>query len=361
MDALTLEHVSHAYGAVQAVRDVSLSLAPGELMCLLGPSGCGKTTVLRVTAGLETLQQGRVLIDGEVVADGRAQAPPEARNVGLMFQDYALFPHLSAADNVAFGLRRLPAAERRARTRAALEQVGMTGQAGSFPHTLSGGQQQRVALARALAPQPRIMLLDEPFSGLDVRLRNQVRDDALHVLKSSGAATLMVTHDPEEAMFMADRIAVMHDGRILQAGPPADLYYAPADAFVAGFFGDINRLRAEVRHGRVATVLGELEAGGLAEGQPVEVLIRPEALKLQPPSAAGSGGEDGEGGGRVRVMAARLLGRTSLVHLSVDGADGQDLHLHARVPGRFLPQENEILTVHLDRSQTFVFAAGEAT
>jgi len=368
-DALSLEHVSHAYGAVRAVRDVSLALAPGELMCLLGPSGCGKTTVLRVTAGLETLQEGRVLIDGRVIAAGRRQAPPEDRNVGLMFQDYALFPHLSAMQNVEFGLRRLPGAERRARAAAALRQVGMDEQAEAFPHTLSGGQQQRVALARALAPQPRIMLLDEPFSGLDVRLRNQVRDDALHVLKSSGAATLMVTHDPEEAMFMADRIAVMHDGRILQAGPPADLYYAPADAFVAGFFGDINRLHARVRRGRVATVLGEIDASGLAEGSAVEVLIRPEALKLQPTPAGGAGGEEnvGEenagaenGGGRARVMAARLLGRTSLVHLSVDGSDGEDLHLHARVPGRFLPQENQVLSVHLDRSQTFVFAAGDA-
>ncbi len=369
MDALTLEQVSHAYGAVQAVREVSLTLAPGELVCLLGPSGCGKTTVLRLTAGLEELQKGRVLIDGRVAADGRLQEAPESRNVGLMFQDYALFPHLSAAANVEFGLRRLASADRRARATKALEQVGMGGQADAFPHTLSGGQQQRVALARALAPEPYIMLLDEPFSGLDVRLRNQIRDDALHVLKSSGAATLMVTHDPEEAMFMADRIAVMRDGRILQVGPPADLYYAPADAFVAGFFGDINRLQARVVDGRVATVLGEVEAGGFAEGLEVEVLIRPEALKLRPattggpggaPGGGAGGGPDDGGGGTARVMAARLLGRTSLVHLSVDGADGQDLHLHARVPGRFLPEENEIMMVYLDRSQTFVFAASEA-
>jgi iron(III) transport system ATP-binding protein len=368
--ALTLEQVSHAYGAVEAVRDVSLTLAPGELVCLLGPSGCGKTTVLRVTAGLEELQKGRVLIDGRVVADGRLQEAPESRNVGLMFQDYALFPHLSAADNVEFGLRRLTSVDRRARAAEALEQVGMGGQAKAFPHTLSGGQQQRVALARALAPEPHIMLLDEPFSGLDVRLRNQIRDDALHVLKSSGAATLMVTHDPEEAMFMADRIAVMRDGRILQVGPPADLYYAPSDAFVAGFFGDINRLQARVANGRVATVLGEVDAVGFAEGLEVEVLIRPEALTLRPAAASGprggpgggpgGGGADGEGRGTARVIAARLLGRTSLVHLSVDGADGQDLHLHARVPGRFLPEENEIMSVQLDRSQTFVFAASEA-
>ena len=161
---------------------------------------------------------------------------------------------------------------------------------------------------------------------------------------------------------MADRIAVMRDGRILQVGPPADLYYAPSNAFVAGFFGDINRLQARVANGRVATVLGEVEARGFADGLEVEVLIRPEALTLRPASSGelGGGGADGDGGGMARVMAARLLGRTSLVHLSVDGADGQDLHLHARVPGRFLPEENKIMSVQLDRSQTFVFAASEA-
>ena len=257
--ALTLEQVSHAYGTVEAVRDVSLTLAPGELVCLLGPSGCGKTTVLRLTAGLEELQKGRVLIDGRVVADGRRQEAPEARNVGLMFQDYALFPHLSAADNVEFGLRRLAGAERRARAREALAQVGMGGQAEAFPHTLSGGQQQRVALARALAPEPHIMLLDEPFSGLDVRLRNQIRDDALHVLKSSGAATLMVTHDPEEAMFMADRVALMRERQNwFKPGPTRrSLSSRRADAFVAGFFGEINRLEGMRREGgKVATPLG---------------------------------------------------------------------------------------------------------
>jgi len=351
--ALTLEHVRHAYGAVVAVDDVSLSIAPGELVCLLGPSGCGKTTVLRIAAGLEALQQGRVLIDGVPVADAERDLPPEDRNVGLVFQDYALFPHLNVHDNVAFGLSGLAVAERRARVQRALEKVGMADQADTYPDSLSGGQQQRVALARALAPEPRIVLLDEPFSGLDLQLRNQVRDQTLHVLKESGAATLMVTHDPEEAMFMADRIALMRAGRIAQVGPPAELYFNPQDAFVAAFFGDLNRFAGTVRNGRVDTPLGAVAADGLAEGTAVEVLIRPEALRLHP-AAAANGGD----GAVARVMASRMLGRSSLIHLSVPRASGGELHLHARIPGRFLPQDEQLLEIHLDRSQTFVFPTG---
>jgi len=349
MSALAFEHVSHAYGDVLAVDDVSLSVEREELVCLLGPSGCGKTTALRVAAGLEPLQRGRVSMNGRTVADGAADVPPERRNVGLVFQDYALFPHLNVAENVAFGLAGRGAAERRAGALAALTQVGMAEYAEAYPHLLSGGQQQRVALARALAPKPSVMLLDEPFSGLDRQLRNQVRDEALHVLKESGAATLMVTHDPEEAMFMADRVAVMRAGRIVQVGPPSELYIAPRDAFVAGFFGEVNRLEGTVENGRVDTPLGTLEVKDLATGTAVEVLIRPEALRLEETLSSG--------GVIARVLAARMLGRSSLIHLSVAGANGHDLHLHARIPGRFLPAEAADMSLSLDRSQAFVFPA----
>ncbi len=350
MSALTLENVSHAYGELLAVDDLSLSVGPEELVCLLGPSGCGKTTALRLAAGLEPLQRGRVLMDGKPVAGEGADLPPEERNVGLVFQDYALFPHLSVIDNVAFGLTRLNGSKRYKRAGEVLAQVGMADYARTYPHALSGGQQQRVALARALAPSPKVMLLDEPFSGLDAQLRHLVRDETLHILKKSGAATLMVTHDPEEAMFMADRIALLREGRLAQLGRPDDLYLAPNDAFVASFFGEVNRLEGVTRGGRVATPFGAVEAAGLGEGTPVEVLIRPEALKL---SALEPGA--GPRAGRARVMAARMLGRSSLIHLSVAAENGHDLHLHARIPGRFLPPEDQVLEVQLDRSQTFVF------
>ncbi|MEQ9349512.1 MAG: ABC transporter ATP-binding protein, partial [Alphaproteobacteria bacterium] len=308
------------------------------------------------------LQAGRVLIGGTLVADGRTDTPPEHRGVGLVFQDMALFPHLSVWENVAFGLRRLKSGERRQRVGATLERVGIADLAASFPHMLSGGQQQRVALARALAPQPRIMLLDEPFSGLDARLRDQVRDDTLHLLQDSGTATLLVTHDPEEAMFMADRIAVMREGRLAQVGRPADLYLRPASDFVARFFGEVNRIDGMVIQRFVATPLGPVAAPDLADGTPVQVLIRPEGLLLTA-AEPGSYTQTQSGGGlppRVaQIQASRLLGRTSLVHLSLDVADdgsATPLHLHARVPGVYDRIAGAHVAVTMNPAHTFVFA-----
>jgi len=346
---LVLEGVTHAYGGKVVVDDVTLSVAPGEFLCLLGPSGCGKTTTLRISAGLERPCAGRVWIGGVEVTGAGTEVPPEQRNVGFLFQDYALFPHLDVLGNVTFGISHLPQAERRARAMEALERVGMEAFASAYPHTLSGGQQQRVALARALAPRPRLMLLDEPFSGLDKRLRDQVRDQTLHVLKDSNVSTLMVTHDPEEAMFMADTIALMRHGRIVQKGTPVELYCHPATAFAARFFSEVNRLTGTVRNGMVASPFGALEAAHIEDGVTVEILLRPEALKL----SAVEDGQDPPYWGR--VLESRMLGRGSLVHLETASPSGDKLHLHSRMPGRYLPPPGEILDVQLDKTQAFVY------
>jgi iron(III) transport system ATP-binding protein len=362
---LAVEEVSYAYVAgAEVLHRVSFAMEPGEILCLLGPSGCGKTTLLRLVAGLERLQAGRIAIDGRLAAAGAGEGrhvPPERRGVGMVFQDFALFPHLSVADNVAFGVG---GPRRRETAIEMLARIGMADYAHAFPHTLSGGQQQRVALARALAPRPLLMLLDEPFSGLDARLRGRLRDDTLHLLKASGVATLMVTHDPEEAMFMADRIAVMDRGRIVQIGRPADLYLRPNSAFVAEFFGEVNRFPATVDGGgAVPTPFGPLPAaaagagGGLASGAKVEVLIRPEAVIVVVP-----GEPDAV---PARVIASRMLGRSSLIHLQVESGGGGGgaaagaavLHLHARVPGDITPAEGERLAVRLDRRKAYVFPA----
>ena len=347
---LTVSGVSHSYGARRVLRDIDLHVPPGEILCLLGPSGCGKTTTLRLIAGLEELQTGSIAWNDTVLADRSGGLPPEKRQVGLLFQDFALFPHLTVAENVAFGLTDLSAAERKARVSEVLDQVGMLRYADYYPHFLSGGEQQRIALARARAPRPRIFLLDEPFSNLDTRLRHQLRDLCLHILKRSQSSSVIVTHDAEEAMFMGDQVAVMKDGEVVQIGAPESLYYSPCNAFVAGLFGEMNQIAGHVVAGHVETPVGRVCAPGIAEGTAVDVLVRPEALRI---------GGAGEGGKPASVVTSRLLGRSSLIHLSVADAEGGDLHLHSRVSGRVLPGEGTAVNVTLDEHNVFVFPVAD--
>jgi iron(III) transport system ATP-binding protein len=343
--SLVFAGIRHAYGAREVLRGVDLAVGAGEIVCLLGPSGDGKTTLLRLAAGLEPLQAGRVEVGGAPVAEPGREVPPEARGVGFVFQDYALFPHLTVEENVAFGLRPVPRGQRKWRIVDALARVGLEAHASHYPHMLSGGQQQRVALARALAPRPAVLLLDEAFASLDTRLREQVRDDTLHVLQNAGIATLIVTHDAEEAMFMADRIALLRAGRLEQVGTPAELYLHPANPFVATFLGEVNRVAGRVRAGRAETAIGGLPAPGLAEGSMVEVLVRPEGLRL-----AASGIE-------AEVEACRLLGATTLAHLAVPYGQGGLLHLHARLPPGALLARGARVRLAVDPERAFVFPA----
>ncbi|MCB2102723.1 MAG: ABC transporter ATP-binding protein [Rhodobacterales bacterium] len=348
MTAISLTDVHHAYGANTVVRGVGFDAGPGTLTCLLGPSGCGKTTLLRLAAGLEPLQRGAIAIGGETVADPARgiDVPTEKRGVGLMFQDYALFPHLDVLGNITFGIADRPR-ERQTWAHLALERMDLAALARAYPHTLSGGQMQRVALLRALAPEPRVLLLDEPFSGLDVTRRAQVREETLALLRETGVASVMVTHDPEEAMFMADSLLVMDQGRIVQAGRPADIYFQPASAFVAALFGPVNRLEGRVAGGRVDSPLGPFPAPGLAEGTRAQVLVRPEGLAVVAGPAL-------NGACPARVDFARLLGRSS--HLRLRGGDSAaDLVLEARVPGVFLPDDGAAVAVTVDPDQAFVF------
>ena len=343
---LSVSGLRHDYGARPVLRDINLEVGPGEILCLLGPSGCGKTTTLRLIAGLEELQSGRIAWNEDVLADATRCVPPEHRHVSLLFQDFALFPHLTVAENVAFGLTDLNSAERDERVRNVLEQVGMLGYAATYPHFLSGGEQQRIALARARAPRPRIFLLDEPFSNLDTRLRNQLRDLCLHVLKKSNSSSVIVTHDAEEAMFMGDKVAVMRDGAIVQVGPPEELYFRPVNAFVAGLFGEVNEIKGRVVDGHVLTPIGRICAPDLSNGAEVDVLVRPEALKIS---------QNPDNTSVASVITSRLLGRSSLLHLSVANGEPGGLHLHSRVPGRVLPEEGATVGITLDEQNVFVF------
>ena len=269
------------YGDVVAVDDVDLDVHEGEFLGVLGPSGCGKTTLLRLVAGFERPDAGGIEIGGRVVAGPRRLDPPERRRIGMVFQESALFPHLDVAGNIGFGLRSKDRASRVA------ELVALTGLAGlqrRMPHELSGGQQQRVALARALAPDPALVLLDEPFSSLDATLRAQLRGEVREILRTAGATALFVTHDQAEALEISDRVAVMRAGRMEQVSSPDELYLRPINRFVAGFVGEANLLAGEVRGGEVRTLVGRFRSpvGTLADGARAEVLLRPEQLHMLP-------------------------------------------------------------------------------
>ncbi|MCL6556084.1 MAG: ABC transporter ATP-binding protein [Burkholderiales bacterium] len=274
--------VGKRFGEKEVVADLSFRLGPGSIGCLLGPSGCGKTTVLRLIAGFEAVSSGEILLNGEPVSRPGHSVPPERRRVGMVFQDYALFPHLTVEGNVAFGLHRWPARERAARVRELLALVGLEGHESAYPHELSGGQQQRVALARALAPKPELLLLDEPFSNLDVELRERLGLELRQILKQEGITAILVTHDQQEAFAMADEIGVMHAGRLQQWDTAYRLYHQPANRFVADFIGQgvflpgtvLNSHQIEIELG----ILNGSFPSECAKGCAVDVLIRPDDI-----------------------------------------------------------------------------------
>lgn len=323
--SLDFKNVTHRYASVEVLRDVALVAAPGEVTCLLGASGSGKTTLLRLAAGLERLQAGEIRLDGEVLCTAGKHPPPEQRPVGLVFQEHVLFAHKTVLDNVAFGLRDMAPRKRRTIAAASLDAVGLSAFANRYPETLSGGQQQRVALARALAPAPRVMLLDEPFANVDAQLRRTLREDARDVLRRSGTVAVIVTHDPEEALELADCIAVMDHGRIVQVGTPEAIWGRPADRAVAALFGETQQLPGTVSEaGDVTTAFGPLGGDRVeaARGEHVTVLVRPTAVAL----TKADGRETTSG----TVHDVRFLGDRYVVLVGTDGqtlrASVTDLH-----------------------------------
>lgn len=344
--SLELETVTRLYGEARALDGVSLNVAAGEIVALLGPSGCGKTTLLRIVSGIERPTSGRVLINAREVAGPAKFVAPEKRGVGLMFQDFALFPHLSVLDNVAFGLRALKPAERTQVARAILERVGLGGFASAYPSTLSGGQQQRVALARAIVPRPAVMLMDEPFSGLDVQLRDAMQEETLALLRETRATSLIVTHNAEEAMRLGDRIVVMSAGKIVQAGKSQALYANPASLFVARLFSEINEVPVQVRNGGVATAAGLFAAPGLADGSNAVLCIRERGVTL------GSGANGGAIKLSGRVLNERFLGDSTRLEVAVEGFEQP---LKVRINGQESAKKGQEVMVAIDAAGVLVF------
>jgi iron(III) transport system ATP-binding protein len=339
---VAVEHVSVRYGAIRALDDVSLDVAEGEIVCLLGPSGSGKSTLLRTIAGIDRPLSGRIAIDGREVAGPHRFVEPEHRCVGMVFQDYALFPHLTIEANVAFGLTGRPRADMRRVVGELLARLDLQRYAGSYPHMLSGGERQRVALARALAPEPRVLLMDEPFSGLDDRLRDRIRRQTVELLRDTGTTTIIVTHDPDEAMYVADRIALLHQGRLVQCGPPDQLYAHPATLFAARFFSDVNEIEGVCRSGRVETPVGIFPAPGRADNVPVAVCIRPQHVRLSSARSAGI---------PARVLATTFLGASDQLVLAVDGLETPVI---ARASGRTRLEPGDCVRVDLPVAEVMV-------
>jgi iron(III) transport system ATP-binding protein len=338
---VSLAGVSKSFADHCAVNSVSLDIAAGEIICLLGPSGCGKSTLLRLIAGLEKPDSGRIALGALQVAGEGVSMPPEKRGVGLMFQDFALFPHMSVIDNVAFGLKRLGRDVARQEARAALARMGLETYAGHFPHMLSGGQQQRVALARAIAPRPAVLLMDEPFSGLDGRLRHIIREETLAILRAARATAILVTHDAEEAMRLGDRIAVMRGGRLIQAGTAEELYHHPADVYVAETFSEVHVVPGRAIGGWVIGPLGRIRASASTDGE-VVLCVRPREVEIGP---AGSGVP-------ASVTDIRFLGPEALVELAVQGLDRS---LSARMRAAQAPEKGAEVGIHIDPEKALVF------
>ena len=343
-NALILENVALGYAGKTVVKDMSFSLVPGEIGCLLGGSGCGKTTVLRAIAGFEPLQAGRISLSEHCVAEAGWQLAPERRKIGMVFQDYALFPHLSVADNVGFGLRHITSTDKQSRIAEMLALVGLDQAAGRYPHQLSGGQQQRVALARALAPAPTLLLMDEPFSNLDVELRERLSIDVHHILKETGTTGLLVTHNQQEAFAMADRVGVMVEGRLQQWSTPYTLYHEPATRHIATFVGDGVFLPGRVTGPNcISFELGELcriqplDAGYDAE---VDVLIRPDDIQ-----------HDDQSPLRAKVLERVFRGASFLYTLELPSGD----RVLSLTPSHFNHNVGEMIGIRLEIDHLVAF------
>lgn len=345
--SIIVSGVSVSYGGTTAVDDVSLVIEAGRLTALVGPSGCGKTSLLRAIAGLERITAGSITIDGTAVADSRTFVPPERRNVGMVFQQGALFPHMTVWKNVMYGLGRSREADRTARE--ALERVGMYDLRDRYPDQLSGGQQQRVALARAIAPSPAIVLLDEPFASLDASLRMVLREEVRDVLEAASMTALLVTHDQDEALSIADVVAVMQQGRILQTAAPQTIYKAPASGEVARIVGEGQLLECEVREGRLSSVFGDLATD--AGTGPAMMLVRPEDLRVVDcDSSSRCSGE---------LQTRRYFGHDALDSVRLD--DGRSV-LVRRHPASYFSRGHRVALVLLtDSIAVFPQAGGAAT
>ncbi|MCH7335969.1 ABC transporter ATP-binding protein [Acinetobacter sp. NIPH 2699] len=349
-NVLSIQQLSKQYGSRFAVNQATWSATRGQIICLLGHSGCGKTTMLRLIAGLETPSSGSIQLEHNILWNAQQQIPAEDRNIGLVFQDYALFPHLSVLENVMFGLKKLPKQQRQSIAEQALKHVSMHHHLHSYPYTLSGGEQQRVALARALAPKPYVLLMDEPFSNLDHRLRDQIRQSTIDVLKKTATTTIIVTHDPEEALQIADQIILMHQGKIIQIGTPKQLYLQPKTLFAARYFSALNEIPTQRLGHQLTTLFGTVPVSQHLSDtqQPIQCCFRPHQFDVF--------SEPTKEGLVAKVISSSFMGHTQLLRLQLDTIDTP---LLAQVDHQQNFAEQEQVYVSVDLSTCFFYTSDE--
>ena len=351
-------NISHKYDKKIILNNFSMKLEAGEVVSLLGPSGCGKTTLLKLASGIEKLQKGEIKLNDEIISSFNFHLNSDKRQIGYVFQDCALFPHLTVMENIFFGIKKNNKEKILQKIQNLMDEIDISNLANNFPHELSGGQQQQVALVRAMASDPKIIFLDEPYSNLDSRLKEKIRDQMLHILREYKISALLVTHDPEEAMFMSDKIGVLNNGYVEQFGSPIDLYLRPKSAFIAEFFGEINILEGFVKEGSVSTILGTFNCSKIFNNKKVKIVVRDEAIKLFSATKMNLNTKDKSNFIKSPhygyVIEARLLAGSSLVHLSLK-VDRLNFHIHARIPGLNFFKINEKVIVETDPSQIFIF------
>ena len=344
---LDVKQLSHSFGEKEALTNLNFSIDNNSIVSVLGPSGCGKTTLIRLIAGLEQIQKGEIFLEKSLVANKNLNVPPEKRPISYVFQDFALFPHMTVLENVSF------AAGSKPNKKQLIDQVIHLAKVENFlekyPHSLSGGEQQRVALARSIAVQPKLLLLDEPFSDLDINLKREIIDDTLHLINSLESSAIVVTHNAEEAMFLSDAILVMEKGKLIQIGTPHDIYFKPSNLYVASLFGETNIFQSKVEDNTCLTPLGRIKTSNLSNNQDVDVVVRPEAIKLNLEKSPLLNPNSGV------VVDSKFLGNSAIIHMTVNDEKNNKHHIHSRVMGNFLPPAASSVSVTLDEDHIFIF------
>ena len=346
MLAVRINNLSYSMNEKKILNNINLQLEKEKIACILGPSGCGKTTLLKLIAGLSKVQEGEIFLNENLVSSSNIHLKTEKRKIGFLFQDYALFPHQTVKQNLQFAIKDKSTSHR---VEEIMDVIKLSDSLEKYPHELSGGEQQRVALARSIIAKPDLLLLDEPFSSLDLNLKEEVRDDTLHLLQKSNISVLLVTHDPFEAMFISNQINIMNkNGEIVQSGSPTDLYNLPNSSYVANFFGETNKFQGVVKDTIVETPVGEFKVENSLESKNVDIFIRPEAVKLSKEQTPVNGIKG-------TVMASKLMGSFSFVHLSVLDDNNEVIHVHSHMPPEFNPQQSSAVEIEIDQSQAFIF------